>query len=256
MIRHIEFCLEEIECEIEAQSSTGISASGRLSLQRHIAEMRAVLAEWQTIAGSSDSITADEATASGDRLTLIRGIDTQTARLLAAKSVTCFQTIAEWRHHDIASLGHATLSLERIAAENWIEQAAILVTGQLTLHAKQIELARIATVEMVTAAIADNSPPEKHPADAIEATIALAQPIAAVALVQPMLEIAAAAVPTAPEANVVALAPAKTTSIARRLTQAAAAVAILAAGIGAITSWDLARVTAMTAALAEQSQIR
>ncbi len=249
MIRHIEFCLEEIECEIDAQSIAGISEAGRLSLQRHIAQMRAVLADWQataeTMAQSNDR--------GGDKLVWIRGIDQDAVALLAAKGVTSFQTIAQWRHAEISALGGETLSLERIAEQNWIEQAAILATGQLTLYAKQIELASIADVEIVAAALPDTAMPiEAAPIATVEAqTVALPQAEAIAAALEPASTTAVASKPATARDNIVALVPAKRTSIGRRIVQAAAALAIIAAGIGALNGWDIPSVIAITAALAE-----
>lgn len=148
VIRHIEFCLQEIECEIEAGSGTGLSKSGREGLQNKIAGMRALLAVWQLNA---------TAMAAGDRLTMIRGIDGDTAAHLAARGITRFDTIANWRRADILALVDGTLSFERIAEQNWIEQAAVLVEGNLTHFARSTEIARIVSLDALAPAVADTA---------------------------------------------------------------------------------------------------
>ena len=41
---HIEFCLDEIDCEIEAALDNALDDIDRISLQRHVAGMRAIIA--------------------------------------------------------------------------------------------------------------------------------------------------------------------------------------------------------------------
>lgn len=263
MIRHIEFCLDEIECEIDAQDISGLAEPGRLSLQRHIAQMRIVLANWKATAEAGATIAGAETSQAeiGDKLEWIRGIDRATAELLASNGVTRFQTIADWRHEEIAALGGETLGLERIAEENWIEQAAILVTGQLTLHAKQVELANIANAEVVAVAIADTVIEAVIEAGTVAiakaANIASPQGITiTTARDATATNVAMAHEPDTTADNIIPLGPARRTSVGRRIAQAAAALAIIAAGIGALNGWDLASIAAITAALAEQTQIR
>lgn len=74
------------------------------------------------------------AEASTDDLTLIRGVDAALAQELAAHGITRFATIAAWTTADIASIA-TTASPQRIAKENWIEQAALLAAGTMTTFA-------------------------------------------------------------------------------------------------------------------------
>ncbi len=70
-----------------------------------------------------------------DILDSIRGIDDALATRLAELGVTSFAQIAEWRNADIQTVT-AKLDLGgRVAQQNWIEQAALLRTGQLTVYA-------------------------------------------------------------------------------------------------------------------------
>jgi predicted flap endonuclease-1-like 5' DNA nuclease len=129
MIGHIRFCLDEIECEIEAQDVLGLSTVELADLQDCIASMRAVLDR------SESRRRAKRAKYKSDDLLLIRGIDARSADQLAGLGFGKFAAIAALTPKDLATLAAAGISPSRVNAENWIEQAAILATGKLTYFA-------------------------------------------------------------------------------------------------------------------------
>lgn len=154
MTRHIEFCLDEIECEIEAIDEAALSPSDKLCLSRHVAGMRALLQSARPQPAEvrhRSELLASVAPVSDD-LALIRGIGASDVALLAERRVQTFSAIATWRREDILEIGGREL-LRRVARENWIEQAAILATGDLTNHAEAMIARRFA--EQPVAALAD-----------------------------------------------------------------------------------------------------
>lgn len=248
MIRHIEFCLQEIECEIEAEQTQSLTDTARLGLQQHIAGMRSLLAQWQAL---------DDAMNAGDSLSLIRGIDQPTARLLAEKGVTRFDTIAAWRRKDILAIAGGGLTLDRIARENWIEQAAILATGQLTDYAKALKLASIATIDDLEIQLADAavaSPPE------VEAPVTGEPHSPQIAAIAAALAEAGFSAPMSPSAsqsaeNIVALSPTRRTSTVRRVAHVAAALALMTT-VGAFHNWKMPDLAAFSAAVSINSHTR
>ena len=132
MTLHILFCLDEIDCEIAAIDAVRLPETERLTLERYTASMRTMLAGLAAQKATVDRVI------SFDDLFLIRGIDKATTNVLATKGVTGFSTIANCKQADIATLSDERLSLERIARENWIEQAAILETGALTNYSERL----------------------------------------------------------------------------------------------------------------------
>ena len=73
-----------------------------------------------------------------DKLNRIRGIDGTLAKRLAELGVTSFAQIAQWHSSDVQRFGTKLDLAGRIAQQNWIEQAAVLKTGQLTQHARNL----------------------------------------------------------------------------------------------------------------------
>lgn len=158
MVKHIKFCLEEIEAEIEALDGAIISVRDRASLGLHIAGMRLVL---DGLAEGGKDLPAEKAispvlTASaptaveaatlqspGDPLALIRGVTTADHVMLARHGITSFAAIAQWRRADIEKLDGGKALFQRIAREGWIEQAALLADGKMTAHARAISDASI-----------------------------------------------------------------------------------------------------------------
>jgi len=128
---HIEFCLDEIDCEIEAASDCGLDDIDRVSLQRHIAGMRAIIA-FARMRRAAHPHVCDVAE---DDLTLVKGIGLAEQKILKDAGVRTFAEIASWRRHDIKAFGQHGIPFRRIARENWIEQAAVLAAGGQTHYA-------------------------------------------------------------------------------------------------------------------------
>jgi predicted flap endonuclease-1-like 5' DNA nuclease len=152
--RHIEFCLDEIECEIEAIDEAALGPSDKLCLSRHVAGMRALLQSARSEPAETrhrSGLLASVAPVTDD-LALIRGIGDRDIALLAERRIQTFSAIATWRREDIVAVGGRDF-LRRVARENWIEQAAILATGDLTHHAEAVIARRFA--EQPVAALAD-----------------------------------------------------------------------------------------------------
>lgn len=131
MSLHIEFCLDEIDCEIEAALDNALDDIDRISLQRHVAGMRAIIA-FARMRSAAHQTTLDVAE---DDLTLVKGIGLAEQKILYGVGVRTFAAIANWRFDDIAALAQHGISLEQIACENWIEQAAVLASGVTTHYA-------------------------------------------------------------------------------------------------------------------------
>lgn len=73
-----------------------------------------------------------------DRLTLIEGIEIDTARLLAACHVTRFADIAAFTAEDLADVGELLADSDRITRQMWIEQATLLARGIDTPYSRSI----------------------------------------------------------------------------------------------------------------------
>jgi len=72
-----------------------------------------------------------------DDLTLIRGIDVPTQRQLATMGIVRFADIAGWSAADVAKISAALGSKNRVASENWVEQAQVLAKGGVTRFARE-----------------------------------------------------------------------------------------------------------------------
>lgn len=143
MSLHIEFCLDEIDCEIEAALDNALDDIDRVSLQRHIAGMRAIIA-FARMRRAAHPQVCDVAE---DDLTLVKGIGLAEQKILNGVGVRTFAAIANWRFDDIAVLAQHGISLEQIACKNWIEQAAMLASGATTHYALSARDAIAAPVE-------------------------------------------------------------------------------------------------------------
>ena len=94
-------------------------------------------------------------------LTLISAIDEALSGRLNSLGILAFSQIAEWSRQDVARVSE-TLGLDRrICKENWIEQAAILANGQMTLFAGR-------RPDQACAPVADAKPAAEQPAPAAE----------------------------------------------------------------------------------------
>jgi predicted flap endonuclease-1-like 5' DNA nuclease len=71
-----------------------------------------------------------------DDLTLIKGIDTATADVLAGLGLTTFAELADLYQEDVEEIDAALSDPRRVSRECWIEQAAILATGQATAYVR------------------------------------------------------------------------------------------------------------------------
>jgi predicted flap endonuclease-1-like 5' DNA nuclease len=73
-----------------------------------------------------------------DNLCLINGISEPDLQILAQCQLRSFQDIAAMMLEDIDRLVIAGFSHQRVAEENWIEQAAILASGATTDYARRV----------------------------------------------------------------------------------------------------------------------
>ena len=83
-----------------------------------------------------------DAAAGQDDLTLIRGIDHDTAQLLAESKLTSFRDISELDRTAIDQLSDQMDQPHSIHRDGWIEQAAILADGETTAFSRQTLEAR------------------------------------------------------------------------------------------------------------------
>jgi len=124
-----------------------------------------------------------------ERLTLIRGIDPDTASMLNGLGITAFTDIAALTPEDVHELERMLDAKRRISSQCWIEQAAMLARGEITSFA-----ARQLRGEFDTIAKAP-SDAERSPFDAGDAAVALAVAAAEAAVAR--LRAAAAPAPVA-----------------------------------------------------------
>lgn len=89
------------------------------------------------VAAAVAAATGAGTPASGDDLTRIRAIDVETSRRLRALGVTRFSDVARWTESDVIRMSQSLGFAGRIEAENWIEQARILVSGGQPLSASR-----------------------------------------------------------------------------------------------------------------------
>ena len=155
MINHIAFCLDEINAELGAQEAAGLSASEIAEIAEHVGAVRHVLMRHilRGIAAPAAIVPATVEAPAADDLGLIRGIDGTAAARLAAHGVTSFASIAGWNSSELATFAAGDVTLrDDICRDNWIEQAAVLATGALTVHAARIRLGRPVAVAMMPVA--------------------------------------------------------------------------------------------------------
>ncbi len=172
MFNHIEFCLEELDCEIDALDPALVTSDQRETLALHIAEIRALVQglRLEIVANRADGRDENAledlsneshhepapAPLQVDALTLIKGVDAETAGVLEQAGWRTFTAMAAWNSADLAALEEVGISKRRVARENWIEQAAILATGGFTAHAQ---------AALSDAVDADRATPEADEAD-------------------------------------------------------------------------------------------
>lgn len=145
MLQHVLLCLDEIEAEV-ASVELKLGTDTRRCIEAHVADMRRLLQPVQPAA---------------DDLTLIRGIDAQTARHLAVRGVTRFATIAGWTAADVAVMTGEMIAARRISREGWIEQAAVLARGDSTSYSRRVAAGELAClVPHQPAVAAPVAPPE------------------------------------------------------------------------------------------------
>ena len=143
MSLHIEFCLDEIDWEIKSVLDEALDDIDRVSLQRHVDGMRAIVAFARIRCAAHQKTT----TAADDDLTLVKGIGHAERMILNGIGVRSFAAIANWRRNDIKALADHGILLERIACENWIEQAAVLASGAKTHFASSEPAGRAGLIE-------------------------------------------------------------------------------------------------------------
>jgi len=162
VLKHVEFCLDEIECEIEEADEAVLAPSLKAGLEGNIASMRAIIEAARTskpgatVSGLAVTVGL-QGPQQSEELTRIRGITREDARWLVASGVRQYETIANWRRPDIEALGGGKALRERIARENWIEQAAILAAGRSTAYATALDqhpVANPSPLQAITDAIA------------------------------------------------------------------------------------------------------
>ena len=99
-----------------------------------------------------------------EHLTLIKGIDSEAARILNDNGVHRFSDIAALLPEDVKELAGQLKDRRRIARECWIEQAALLAAGIETAHAARVRAGHFASVTAVPALT-------RHADAALEVTI-------------------------------------------------------------------------------------
>lgn len=91
---------------------------------------------------------------SGDDLTRIRGIDRRLADALTARGIRSFSEIASFTAADVRTLTAALGLCRRISAENWIEQAAVIVARDAAAKARAEAIAADIVRRLVVSAAA------------------------------------------------------------------------------------------------------
>jgi predicted flap endonuclease-1-like 5' DNA nuclease len=94
-------------------------------------------------------------------LTLISGIDEALSGRLDSLGIVAFSQIAQWSRQDVARVSEALGLDRRICKENWIEQAAILASGQMTAFASRRS-------DQADTSIGDPKPTVEQPAPTAE----------------------------------------------------------------------------------------
>lgn len=100
--------------------------------------------------------------AEADNLQRIRGIDAELARRLATAGIKRYEQIAAWSAADVERFDRDLTGAGRIARENWIEQAQILMKGGATTFSRRFDRGSPGAP----------TPPPQAPAAAGEATAA------------------------------------------------------------------------------------
>ena len=137
-------------CAQAAARQAGKTASERLASETAVANEQLVSApaEAEDLTSQTSRLPLQADTAASlsvameaiapDRIDAIRGIDAGLASQLGAMGVDRYLHMAQWSTDDVARIsGVLGIDRARIAAQNWIEQAALLAGGRATLHAQR-----------------------------------------------------------------------------------------------------------------------
>ena len=128
----------------------------------------------------SASETAERPALVLEDLTVIKGVDVETAFRLASVGVTCFSDVAALTTEDVDQIGELIGDRRRIGKENWIEQAAMLAVGTSTAHsARVLNGEALALVEIETVEVAMPAASIEPIAEVVVAETVAAQPDAA-----------------------------------------------------------------------------
>ena len=117
--------------------------------------------------------TASPDDGEADNLLRIKGIDEDLAARLADSDVTRYAQISNWSPGDVARFSDQLGVPERIARENWIEQAKILAAGETTVFAHSFDKGLLP--EIVGEAGTIESQPDDAPAEVSPAEVSPAE---------------------------------------------------------------------------------
>jgi len=107
-------------------------------------------------------------------LTLISAIDEALSDRLYSLGIVAFSQIAEWSRQDVARVSEALGLDRRVCKESWIEQAAILASGQMTAFAsRRSDQATVSGWDAEPAAAQPAPVAEVAPAPEAQASIAV-----------------------------------------------------------------------------------
>lgn len=123
--------LDAIETEIDALALFGGNTTERAEIAGHIASIRLLLAYVEA------RRAALKLAQPSDDFSLIRGLSEADAELLVSLGLLRFADLAALTAEDVRELAAEGLDCHRMAAECWIEQAAVLASGRRTLFAAE-----------------------------------------------------------------------------------------------------------------------
>ncbi|GJM03847.1 MAG: hypothetical protein DHS20C08_23480 [Rhodomicrobium sp.] len=109
---------------------------------------------------------ADVSKAERNNLTLINGIDAETEAHLNRHDIVRFEQVAKFSAEQILEISHDLGDPSRVARENWIEQAALLVNDVQTYYAAQMMEADVFDRRVLNAAYLTAGAPVKTPLSA------------------------------------------------------------------------------------------
>lgn len=124
-------------------------------------------------AGKNDAAQALTMPATAkDDLTLLSSIDADLADRLNAQGIVAYAQIAAWSEQDVKAMSAALDIGRRISKENWIEQAALLSTGETTAFATRRDASPATDADAPPNL--ESPPAEKLPAAPAEVSAAVA----------------------------------------------------------------------------------